>query len=68
MSAPHHPYFQTHYESPNGRIFVKTCRPMAIVVTHDPRQVTCPRCQEGLQRLVDFLDALPTMDLDDVSA
>lgn len=58
------PYQHVHYESATGMIPVKPCRPYAIVVSNVPQRVTCPKCLEGLQRVVDFLDRLETMDLD----
>lgn len=63
-----HPYTQVHYETRAGIIPVKPCRSVAIVVTNDPQQVTCPRCLKGLRRLSNFLCWLETADLENLEA
>jgi hypothetical protein len=42
-----------HFESATG-IMREICRAHATTVTDDPREVTCPACNNGLQRLADF--------------
>ena len=61
MSEAKHPYFMTYFESSAGHM-VSTCRPVAIVVSGNPQDVTCPRCQGALQRLTAFMDMLATLD------
>jgi len=64
MDNLQHPYFQTHFVLQDGRLLFKGCRAQAIVVTDDPRHVTCPTCQTNLARLEGLLALLEEADTD----
>jgi hypothetical protein len=50
-----------HFESFTEK-GVRACRPIAMVISRDPQEVTCPQCQEDLRRLEALLDALMARD------
>jgi hypothetical protein len=51
----------THVDPATGQR-VPACRPVALVMSHDPQTVRCPQCREDLRKLATFLAALQAGD------